>query len=189
MLVKLLLLAAACCTAASVLVAFLAWRAWRRLRASLRVQQRLRAVRVWVTPPGIRREVAALRRELAETVGATPHAVAVVQRATGSVGELPILTRRLQRVAGTLDAELQLLANEPDAGEVARLLPPARARVDDVGRVARSIRRAAAAGLGAEHTAGVRMLSADVEREVTALALGVETLVALAADRPVARSA
>jgi hypothetical protein len=189
MLEELLLIAATVFTVASALVAFLAWRAWRRLRASLRLQRRLRAVKVWVTPPGTRREVAALRRELAEIADATPHAVAVVQRASGSVGELPLLTRRLQRVAGTLDVELELLANEPDAREVARVLPAARARVDDVGRVARTIRRAAAAGLGAEHTAGVRMLSADVEREVAALALGVETLVALAADRPVTRSA
>jgi len=189
MLEELLLIAATFFTVVSALVAFAVWRTWRRLRASLRLRRRLRTVKVWVTPPGTRREVAALRRELAEIVDATPHAVAVVQRASGSVGELPLLTRRLQRVAATLDVELQLLANEPDAREVARVLPAARAGVDDVGRVARTIRRAAAAGLGAEHTAGVRMLSADVEREVAALALGVETLVALAADRPVARSA
>jgi len=119
MLGKLLLVAAALFTVVSVtvgaLVALAAWRAWRRLRASLRLQQRLCTVKVWVTPPGIRREVAALRRELSETVAATPHAVAVVQRAAGSVGELPLLVRRLQRAAATLDVELRLLANEPDA--------------------------------------------------------------------------
>ncbi len=189
MLEELLLVALTLFTVVSALVVYLAWRAWRRLRASLRLQRRLHTVKVWVTPPGARREVAALRRELAETVDATPHAVAVVQRATGSVGELPVLTRQLQRVAATLDVELQLLANEPDAREVARVLPAARARVDDVGHVARTIRRAAAAGLGAEHAAGVRLLGAEVEREVAALALGVETLVALAADREVPRPA
>ena len=189
MLVELLLVAAALFTVVSAVAVYLAWRVWRRLRASLRLQRRLRTVRVWVTPPGTRREVAALRRELAETVAATPYAVAVVQRASGSVGELPALARRLQRTAAILDVELELLSNEPDAREVARVLPAARARVDDVGHVARTIRRAAAAGLGAEHAAGVRVLGADVEREVTALAKGIETLVALAADRPIARSA
>ncbi len=189
MLVKLLLAAAALFTACCGIVAFVAWLAWRRLRASVRLRRRLRTVRVWVTPPGIRREVAALRRQLAETVGATPHAVALVQRASGSVGELPLLARRLQRVAATLDVELRLLSNEPDDGELARVLPAARARVGDVSRVARTIRRAATAGLGAAHAADVLALNAGVEREVAALDTGVETLVALAADQPAAWTA
>ncbi|HYT25070.1 MAG TPA: hypothetical protein VEP73_01100, partial [Actinomycetota bacterium] len=83
----------------------------------------------------------------------------------------------------------RLLSNEPDDGELARVLPAARARVGDVSRVARTIRRAATAGLGAAHAADVLALNAGVEREVAALDTGVETLVALAADQPAAWTA
>ena len=63
------------------------------------------------------------------------------------------LARRLGRVAATLDAELRLLAREPDPAELARVLPAARARVADVARVGLTIRRAASAGLGADTAA------------------------------------
>jgi hypothetical protein len=128
---------------------------------------------------GARREVAALRQELAAAVGAAPQAVTVVQRASGVVGDLPQLARRLQRIATTLDVELELLGGEPDPRELARMLPLARARVADLARVARSIRRAAAAGLDAGR-ADLRQLNADVEQEVAALAGGMESLLELA---------
>ena len=116
-------------------------------------------------------------------VSAAPHAVTVVQRASGVVGDLPQLARRLVRVAATLDAELELLGGEPDPRELARMLPPARARVDDVARVARSIRRAAAAGLDAGRAGELRQLNADVDQEIAALASGIETLLELASGR------
>ena len=179
---KLLLIASALLVLATALAGVAAWRIWKLLRRRLRVEQRLRTVKVWVTPPGARREVAALRRELAEAVSAAPHAVTVVQRASGVVGDLPQLARRLQRVAATLDAELELLGGEPDPRELARMLPSTRARVADVARVARSIRRAAAAGLDAGR-ADLRQLNADVEQEIAALTDGMETLLELASGR------
>jgi hypothetical protein len=185
MLLKLLLIASALLALTTALAGVAAWQVWRLLRRRLRVEQRLRAVKVWVTPPGARREVAVLRRKLAAAVGATPRAVTVVQRASGVVGDLPQLARRLQRAAATLDAELELLGAEPDPSELARMLPPARARVADVAGVARSIRRAAAAGLDAGR-ADLRELNADVEREMAALAGGVEALLELAAGRDAA---
>jgi hypothetical protein len=163
------------------LVGFAVWWLWRLLRASLRWPPRLRTVQFYAAPPGPRREVAFLRRELAAAVTSTPRAVATVRASAGVVGELPQLVRRLERVATTLDAELRLLANEPDPAEVVRILPAARARVGDVTRVARTIRRAATAGLGAQSAAEVGALSADVEREVTALAAGVRHLLTAAA--------
>jgi hypothetical protein len=176
---KLLLIVSALLALTIMLGVLAAWRIWRLLRRRLRVEQRLRAVKVWVTPPGARREVAALRQELAEAVSAASHAVTVVQRASGMVGDLPQLARRLQRVAATLDAELELLGGEPDPRELARMLPSARARVADLARVARSIRRAAAAGLDAGR-ADLWQLNADVEQEIAALAGGIETLLELA---------
>jgi hypothetical protein len=183
MLLKLLLFASALFALTTALAGVAAWQIWRLLRRRLRIEQRLRTVKVWVTPPGGRREVAALRRELAKSVSATPRAVTVVQRAAGVVGDLPQLARRLVRVAATLDAELELLGGEPDPRELARMLPPARARVDDVARVARSIRRAAAAGLDAGRAGELRQLNADVDQEIAALASGIETLLELASGR------
>jgi hypothetical protein len=183
MLLKLLLFASALFALTTALAGVAAWQIWRLLRRRLRIEQRLRTVKVWVTPPGGRREVAALRRELAKAVSATPRAVTVVQRAAGVIGDLPQLARRLVRVAATLDAELELLGGEPDPHELARMLPPARARVDDVARVARSIRRAAAAGLDAGRAGELRQLNADVDQEIAALASGIETLLELASGR------
>jgi hypothetical protein len=178
----LLLLACAC-------MLLLLWRLWRHLRRSVQWRYRMRTAQVWLAPPGVRREVAALRRELVQSVAATPHALTIVRATGGAVGELPLLARRLERVAATLDAELALLASEPDMAEVARVLPAAHARVADVRRVARTIRRAAGAGLGVAGAASVRALGADVEREVAALDAGVQLLLTMTTDDPVRRSA
>jgi hypothetical protein len=157
------------------------WRVARWLRHSRRLRRRVRTVQALTAPPGPRRQVARLRRELCAAAHATVEAVAVVRSAGGTVGDLPHLVRRLDRVAGTLDAELRLLAGEPDQAELARVLPAARARVADVTRVARAIRRAASAGLGAATAAELAPLQAEVEREVAALDAGVDRLLALAA--------
>jgi hypothetical protein len=156
------------------------WRVARWVRRSPRLARRVRSVRALTTPPGARRQVACLRRDLSAAALATGEAVAVVRGAGGAVGDLPQLVRRLGRVAGTLDAELRLLAGEPDQAEVARVLPAARARVAEVRRVALTIRRAASAGLGAATAAEIAPLEAEVEREVLALDAGVDRLLALA---------
>jgi hypothetical protein len=151
------------------------------VRRSPLVHRRVRSVRALTTPPGARRQVACLRRDLSAAAHATAQAVAVVGQAGGTVGDLPHLARRLARVARTLDAELRLLAGEPDRAELARILPAASARVADVSRVALSIRRAATAGLGADTAAELAPLQAEVAREVQALDAGVDRLLALAA--------
>jgi hypothetical protein len=157
------------------------WRTVRWVRRSPRLRLRVRSVQALTTPPGPRRQVACLRRDLHAAAAATGEAVAVVKAAGGAVGDLPRLARRLGRTARTLDAELRLLAAEPDRDELARVLPAARARVADVSRVALAIRRAATAGLGAETAAELAPLQAEVEREVLALDAGVDRLLALAA--------
>ena len=156
------------------------WRVVRWVRRSPRLRRRVRSVQALTTPPGTRRQVACLRRDLNAAALATGEAVTVVKAAGGTVGDLPQLARRLGRVAATLDAELRLLAGEPDPAELARVLPAARARVADVARVALTIRRAASAGLGADTAAELAPLEAEVEREVLALDAGVDRLLALA---------
>jgi len=157
------------------------WRAVRWLRHSQRLRQRVRTVQALAAAPGPRREVAWLRRELVAATRASTEAVALARTAGGAVGDLPHLVRRLGQVAATLDAELRLLAGEPDPAEVARVLPAARARVADATRVARTIRRASSAALGAEAAAGIAPLQAEVVREVAALDAGIDRLLALAA--------
>jgi hypothetical protein len=156
------------------------WRVVRWVRRSPRLRRRVRSVQALATPPGARRQVACLRRDLSAAAHATAEAVAVVKQAGGAVGDLPLLARRLGRVVRTLDAELRLLAGEPDQAELARVLPAARARVAEVARVALAIRRAASAGLGAETAAEIAPLEAEVAREVRALDAGVDRLLALA---------
>jgi hypothetical protein len=164
-----------------VLLLLAVWRAVCWVRRSARLRQRVRTAQALMAPPGPRREVAWLRRELAAATRAATEAVALVGTAGGVVGELPRLARHLGRVAGTLDAELRLLASEPDPAELVRVLPAARARVDDATRVARTIRRASSAALAAETATGLGPLQAEVEREVAALDAGIDRLLALAA--------
>jgi hypothetical protein len=177
---ELLLTLLVMCLAAGGVAMVAVWRVVRWVRRSPGLRRRVRSVQALATPPGARRQVACLRRDLNLAAHATGEAVAVVRAAGGSVGDLPRLARRLARVAVTLDAELRLLAGEPDPAELARVLPAARARVADVARVALTIRRAASAGLGAETAAEIAPLQAEVEREVLALDAGVDRLLALA---------
>src|SRR5215216_2249209 len=130
------------------------WRVVRWVRRSPLVRRRVRSMQALTTPPGARRRVACLRRDLSAAAHATGQAVAVVRQAGGTVGDLPQLARRLTGVARTLDAELRLLAGEPDRAELARVLPAA---------------------------AELAPLQAEVAREVQALDAGVDRLLALAA--------
>jgi hypothetical protein len=181
MLEELLLTALAVLLASGLLLLAAVWRTVRWLRRNQRLRQRVRTAQALVAPPGPRRELAWLRRELAAADHATAEAVALAATAGGTVGDLPHLVRRLGRAAGTLDAELRLLAVEPEPAELARVLPAARARVAEVTRVARTIRRASSAALGAGTTAEIAPLQAEVEREVVALDAGIHRLLALAA--------
>ena len=177
---ELLLTLLVMCLVAGGVTLVAVWRVVRWVRRSPMLRRRVRSVQALTTPPGARRQVACLRRDLNAVTHATSVAVAVVRTAGGTVRDLPHLARRLGRVAETLDAELRLLAHEPDPAELARVLPAARARVADVARVALTIRRAASAGLGADTAAELAPLEAEVAREVRALDAGVDRLLALA---------
>jgi len=181
MLEELLLTALAVLLVSGLLLLAAVWRVVRWLRRNQRLRQRVRTAQALLAPPGPRREVAWLRRELAAATRATADAVALVGEAGGAVGDLPHLARRLGRVAGTLDAELRLLFGEPEAAELARVLPAARARVAEVTRVARTMRRASSAALGAGTAAEIAPLQVEVEREVAALDAGIDRLLTLAA--------
>ncbi|MDF2740817.1 MAG: hypothetical protein K0S88_2185, partial [Actinomycetia bacterium] len=65
------------------------WRVVRWVRRSSSLRRRVRSVQALTTPPGARRQVACLRRDLQVAAHATGEAVAVVKAAGGAVGDLP----------------------------------------------------------------------------------------------------
>src|SRR4029453_11513144 len=102
-------------------VALLAvWRVVRWVRRSPRLRRRVRSVQALTAPPGARRQGACLGRGLNTAAHPTREGGALVRAAGGTGGDLPLLARRLGRVAGTLDTELRLLACEPGKAGVAR---------------------------------------------------------------------
>jgi len=112
----------------------------------------------------------------------THASVAAALEADSPVGELPSLVRRLTRAADALEAELGLLAREPDPAELNARLAAARARVGELGGAARRIRHAAAAARQGASDAGVAELTGDLDTELSALQAGVQALAQL--DRP-----
>ncbi|HEV3012848.1 MAG TPA: hypothetical protein VG499_06215, partial [Actinomycetota bacterium] len=109
---ELLLTLLVMCLVAGGVTLVAVWRVVRWVRRSPMLRRRVRSVQALTTPPGARRQVACLRRDLHAAAHATGDAVTVVRSAGGTVGDLPQLARRLGRVAATLDAELRLLARE-----------------------------------------------------------------------------
>lgn len=147
----------------------------RWLRTTLTVQEKF-------SPPGPRRGVFALRARLNDAIGSARHAVAVLE-AHGSVrGEMGRFVRELDRVAATLDAQLELMQSEPDPAILHDLLGPVRARVLEIEGTVRHIRSAAYAALSGDMDGTVAAITADVERELIALQAGVTTLRSLTMD-------
>jgi hypothetical protein len=162
-------------------LAILAWRRARRSGALDRGRRLLRRASLTVQAQAAR-EVAGLRQQLAATVEQTHASVAAALEADSPVGELPSLVRRLTRAADALEAELGLLAREPDPAELNARLAAARARVGELGGAARRIRHAAAAARQGASDAGVAELTGDLDTELSALQAGVQALAQL--DRP-----
>lgn len=172
-----------------LVVAGLAMLGWRRARRSGALDRGRRLLRrasltmqAQAAPTQAAREVAGLRQQLAATVEQTHASVAAALEAESPVGELPMLVRRLTRAADGLEAELGLLAREPDPAELNVRLPAARARVGELGGAARRIRHAAAAARQGASDAGVAELTGDLDTELSALQAGVQALAQL--DRP-----
>ncbi len=93
-----------------------------------------------------------------------------------SDGELRRLHERLERLAGTVGRQLELLNLEPDDRILDAALAEMRERVDRVIRAASDVR--AAASLLAEDAVDLELaaLSEEMRREVQALTYGSEVL-------------
>lgn len=167
---------------------------YRRIRRSRTVADTTLRARAGFSR-GPRRKVLALRIRLAETLDSGQAAIDLATgtarpggrtargRSTGHVaptasshGELPRLFRRIREEGTALDLQLRLLESETDQAVLAAELPAATSRVDQLAGLVRRLRSAVASGLEGATDETLTDLQADLEREVAALAAGVDEL-------------
>jgi hypothetical protein len=125
---------------------------------------------------GPHRKVLRLRVRLGETLTSGQAALDLAGHGAGQRGELPRLFGRIQREGAALDAQLRLLESERDSSVLSAELPAAERRVDLLTDLVRRLRSAVAAGLTSVSDDSLTSLRGDVEREVAALAAGVQEL-------------
>ena len=146
--------------------------ALRRLRRlTRRVTDRAAlSVRAYALPPGGTREVARLRLELRAGIDQTRRVLEDVRR-NCPLGELPLLFRRVERLAESVDAELRVL--EPDAGgsHPARL-DSGRRRSRELVAMAATIRRVVSGVYADLNSDLLPPLQHDVDLELQALRAG-----------------
>lgn len=169
-----------------VFLVLLARSMWRRVRRDPRWIRRTMLVQEKTSAPGPRRSLFQLRLRLADAIASAKQSVAVLEAHGGVRGDVASLVRRLERVAAPLDAHLHLMQSEPDLRLLAEMLSPAGARVAEIENIVRHVRGAAYTALSGDMEGTVAAITADMEREVTALQAGVSTLHALSMDRPAA---
>lgn len=158
--------------------------AYRRLRHDPRIGRAKLMLTEQYGAPGPRRNLAQLRLRLDEAVRGARRAVATLDASGGPQGELASLVQRLERAARALDAQLRLMASEPDDATLRDFLRPARDRVEELEEIVGRIRTAVFASLNGEMDATVSQLTADVDREVLALQAGVDALRGLTLGEP-----
>ncbi|MGX5695428.1 hypothetical protein ACWKWP_04450 [Agromyces soli] len=162
---------------ASITTVLLVARAiYRRVRRSRAVADTALRARAGFSH-GPRRRVLALRVRLAETLDSGRAAIDLAAERDGAMhGELPRLFRRIQEESGALDLQLRLLESETDQAVLAVELPAADGRVEQVVGLVRRLRSAVASALAGSTDETLTDLQAELEREVAALAAGVDEL-------------
>ncbi|MGI9032978.1 MAG: hypothetical protein ACR2HY_04725 [Acidimicrobiales bacterium] len=145
--------------------------AWRR--ASLVVQAEALS--------GPRRDLAQLRLDLDESLATAQAVVAAAGEGGSTVGDLDLWVGQLQAAGGRLAAQLDRLSGGTmSETALARILPPLRARVDDVGRVAGQLADATAAAVGGAAGVELEAITAGVADELGVLDARVAALRELA---------
>lgn len=125
---------------------------------------------------GPRRKVLALRVRLAEALDSGQAAIDLAAQSGGAHGELPRLFARIKAEGDALDLQLRLLESEIDRPVFAGELPAAEDRVDQVTALVRRLRAAVSTGLAGSTDDTLGILHSEMEREVAALAAGVQEL-------------
>lgn len=164
---------------ASITITVLVVRAvYRRIRRSRALSGRALRTRARFTT-GPRGQVLRLRVRLADLLASGSTAVDLAGQGTGPRGELARLYERVRHEGESLDLQLRFMESETDQATLARDLPVAESRVDQVGALVRRVRSAVGAQLDGLTDDSLAALRADVDREVTALHAGVQELRAL----------
>lgn len=169
-------------------------RRWRAVRSSAALRTGVALLGVLRSGAGLRfaadvrswrrEDPALLRLQLWQSVDAATRALQAAERAGGTVGDLPSLSRRLRAAADDLD-RLLVLAGGPDPLTV----PDAGLgrQVAEVRDAAQSIRRAALVSAGDAAAVRTGPLTEDARREVDSVTAGVARAAAvLGGERPVA---
>ncbi|GAA4066169.1 hypothetical protein [Agromyces indicus] len=164
---------------ASITIVVLVVRAvFRRIRRSRALAGRALRTRARFTT-GPRGQVLRLRVRLADSLASGRAAVELAAQGAGPRGELDRLHRRIAQEGDALDRQLRFMESETDAAALARDLPVAEGRVDQLVSLVRRVRAAVGAQLDGLTDDSLAALRADVDREVSALHAGVQELRAL----------
>ncbi len=152
-----------------LILALTVWRVVRRLRRSGALERGLLNVRAQGLPPGTARELAALRLRLRAGIQSTTRVATHADNQELPSSDLTFVVHGLQRTASAIDADLQSLERDPDAGRQREGLQLYQREVDELlaagGRVRDAVSRTAAVNREAE----LRAVSAQVDEQVSAL--------------------
>lgn len=159
-----------------------AYVAYRRVRRDPRWRRRLLSIQAQYIAQGPRRDVIQLQLRLADAVGGAHRAVDLAAASGSPTGDLGSSVRRLERLAGGLEAQLRLLGDERDDAALTTLLPPIRDRVDDVVGVASRIRQGALETMDGMTVPELRQVVTDVDTQVRALQAAIRDLHDLMVD-------
>jgi hypothetical protein len=137
--------------------------------------------RAYGLPPGRGRQVARLRLTLRRELERTGRVLETAAGEHCSLGELPLLFRRVEQLGRSVDAELRML--EAGADTTGPQASAAAHRAEDVVALAAKIRRAAVAAHADLTADAFGSLRGEVDMEVRAVRAGLEVV-----RRPEARA-
>ena len=145
----------------------------RRLHRSARrlIDRGTLSARAYLVPPGRARQVAAARLQLRTGMDQTRRVLEDAVRRNYPLGDLPGLFRRIEHLAASVDAELQLLDGDRDPLQRARLTSAVQ-RSAELAAMAASI-RGTVTGVHAEMQVDTfGLLQRDLDVELSALRAG-----------------
>ena len=132
-------------------------------RETLRVKARVRL--------GAHRQVAGARLQLHTGLDQTRRVLDDASRRNSPLGDLPGIFRRIEQLAGSVDAELRMLEGDCDPVQLARLADAVR-RSDELTSMASAIRRTVSGVHADMQLDGFGLLQRDLDVELTALRAG-----------------
>lgn len=121
--------------------------------------------------PGLGRRVAAARLQLHTGLDQTRRVLDDASRRNCPIGDLPGIFRRIEQLAGSVDAELRMLGGDSDAVQRSRLADALR-RSEELASMAAAVRRTVS-GIHADlQLDGFGVLQRDLDVELRALRAG-----------------